>query len=814
MAEQAYAYVTLIPVAKGFQRSIAKELGGIDGVGSSVGKTTGANFKSGFEKAVKGAFKVVAVSAAAATAALGGVLASGFSRLSGIEEAQAKLKGLGNSTENVAIIMDNALSAVRGTAFGMADAATIAASAVAAGIEPGKELADYLKVTADAAYIAGVGLDQMGAILNKTVTSGKAQNDVLGQLAETGIPVYQMLGEQAGVAAGEIFDMASEGLISSEMLRTALATNLGGAAMESGQTVAGAFANMKASIQRVGANLLGPSFGYFKDFFLGLTELLAPIEEKAKVVGQAVADFLGEKIIPYFKDLFLIGTTLGADNVFLKIFNDIRDAVAKFVGEGGIQRAFEKMAEFRIKILEAILEALPGILEAFVTFLPVLVDFFINTMLPTLLKQMEIIIELLVDTVVELLPTLVKTLVGMIPALVTAALDLFKSLVDALIEITPILIDAVLEILPMLIDTLIDMIPELIDAAFTLFAGITQGLIDATPDIVDAVIELVPKLVMGLIDNLPKLVEAGIEIVKGLVRGVVDNAPRLLGNAISALGGGLVNGFKDLLGIRSPSLVFQEFGVNIGEGLAIGMESQRAEVEASAKSLGGSAKKGLADSIEEITEQFTVITNIPSLLQENFIKAADITRSMVRKMAEEIEGFYAMFDENDNLLSVYTGYQVAQNVPTASGGSVDVGRIIDTANSLTGAGADFEAAIGGSLQQVFDTLTKGETFTNQRTGLELSIDELTRVLEDLATGVEAKGLTPFAKGGLVTGPTQALIGEAGPEVVIPLNKFESMMGLAGDKGKSLNYYAAPNNSVDNEQALFQAMRRAKVVANW
>ena len=27
MAEQAYAYVTLIPVAKGFQRAIAKELG-------------------------------------------------------------------------------------------------------------------------------------------------------------------------------------------------------------------------------------------------------------------------------------------------------------------------------------------------------------------------------------------------------------------------------------------------------------------------------------------------------------------------------------------------------------------------------------------------------------------------------------------------------------------------------------------------------------------------------------------------------------------------------------------------------------------
>ena len=62
-------------------------------------------------------------------------------------------------------------------------------------------------------------------------------------------------------------------------------------------------------------------------------------------------------------------------------------------------------------------------------------------------------------------------------------------------------------------------------------------------------------------------------------------------------------------------------------------------------------------------------------------------------------------------------------------------------------------------------------------------------------------------------PTAALIGEAGPEVVIPLNRFESMMGLDG-KGKTVNYHAAQNQSLDSEQALFQAMRRAKVVANW
>ncbi len=34
----------------------------------------------------------------------------------------------------------------------------------------------------------------------------------------------------------------------------------------------------------------------------------------------------------------------------------------------------------------------------------------------------------------------------------------------------------------------------------------------------------------------------------------------------------------------------------------------------------------------------------------------------------------------------------------------------------------------------------------------------------------------FAKGGIVTGPTIGLVGEAGAEAIIPLNKLDGMMG--------------------------------------
>lgn len=54
MAEQAYAYVTLIPVATGFQKSIAKELGGAGNVGATAGgeisKQMNNSFGSGAQK--------------------------------------------------------------------------------------------------------------------------------------------------------------------------------------------------------------------------------------------------------------------------------------------------------------------------------------------------------------------------------------------------------------------------------------------------------------------------------------------------------------------------------------------------------------------------------------------------------------------------------------------------------------------------------------------------------------------------------------------------------------------------------------------
>lgn len=71
----------------------------------------------------------------------------------------------------------------------------------------------------------------------------------------------------------------------------------------------------------------------------------------------------------------------------------------------------------------------------------------------------------------------------------------------------------------------------------------------------------------------------------------------------------------------------------------------------------------------------------------------------------------------------------------------------------------------------------------------------------------------LAQGGTITGSGTVLVGEQGPEL-LNLNRGASVIPLDKASGQTVNYYAAPNQSIDAEQALFQAIKRAKVVGAW
>lgn len=266
-------------------------------VDSAGVQTAGSKVGNILSTTLKGA----ALGAGAGMAAiLGTALTKGFDRLTSIENAEAKLRGLGNSAKTVSQVMDDALASVKGTAFGLGDAASVAASAVASGIKPGQDLERTLKLVADAATIAGIPLNEMGAIFNKVAATGKIQGEVIAQLGERGIPIIQLLAEEMGVTAAEVVELASTGQINFAMFQDAMEQGLGGAALESGKTFEGALANAGAALGRFGAALLGPAFEDGPAVFEAITAKLDDMTPAAETVGQKIGE-LGQKISDFQK---------------------------------------------------------------------------------------------------------------------------------------------------------------------------------------------------------------------------------------------------------------------------------------------------------------------------------------------------------------------------------------------------------------------------------------------------------------------------------------------------------------------------------
>lgn len=296
--ELAVAYVSIVPETSKIAPGVAKALTGAEKTADKSGKSMGSRITAG----MGGVLKKSAIGVgAAAGAALGVGLTKGLGRLNGIEQAEAKLRGLGHSAQGVGSIMDNALASVKGTAFGLEEAGTAAAGAVAAGIKPGQELERTLKIMGDTATIAGTNLADMGMIFNSVAARGKLQGDDMMQLLSRGVPVLQLLGEELGKTSEEISDMVSKGKIDFETFQSAMERGMSGAALEAGNTVQGAFKNMGAAAGRLGATIAGPFFRQAAGGFGGVTDALDAMNDRVGPVMKDVEKWLVGTAIPAFQ---------------------------------------------------------------------------------------------------------------------------------------------------------------------------------------------------------------------------------------------------------------------------------------------------------------------------------------------------------------------------------------------------------------------------------------------------------------------------------------------------------------------------------
>lgn len=330
----------------------------------SIGRSAAAKLSGALKAGLAG----VGLSVGAGLAA---TLGAGLDRLVTIDTARTKLKALGNDAKAVEQIMKNANTAVKGTAFGMGDAATIAASAVAAGVEPGKQLERYLRMTADAAAVAGVDLADMGSIMNQVQTNGVAMTDSFQQLADRGIPIFTWLSEATGKSGEDLMDMISEGKVSAQMFQDIIAKNIGGAAVTMGTSVRGQFENMKAAMGRFGAALIGPFFNQAGGALSGVTTFFDNMTTGATASMTKLNDWIMGTLVPGIQSgiskFTEMGNSTGMFDRIGNIFTTLKDTANQLwpsllqIGQSlGTATAAVGFSSFDIllRIIEALLPVL------------------------------------------------------------------------------------------------------------------------------------------------------------------------------------------------------------------------------------------------------------------------------------------------------------------------------------------------------------------------------------------------------------------------------------------------------------------------
>lgn len=130
-------------------------------------------------------------------------------------------------------------------------------------------------------------------------------------------------------------------------------------------------------------------------------------------------------------------------------------------------------------------------------------------------------------------------------------------------ELATALVDGLMNAFNMIVQNL----PSIINGAIEFMKSFAIALIRAVPEIVKQLPKIISTIVNSLLtDGIPALFEVGAELVKGLIEGMFSIN---LWDVVKGVGNGIVNGFKRLFGIRSPSKVMAD---EIGKNLALGIE--------------------------------------------------------------------------------------------------------------------------------------------------------------------------------------------------------------------------------------------------
>ena len=363
-------------------------------------------------------------------------------------------------------------------------------------------------------------VDAIGSIADDTVREAAAQ-ELFGKSFQEMMP---------------LINAGSEGLKKYGDEAEALGLVLSGDAVNSLGEFDDQMQRLKATVEVAGRQLA-------LSFLPATKEVADQLTELAQTVTKALADGFQEADVDTILDALFEKISAGMDNL-----SAMMPAVARFM-TGLVNKLLDFVTQNLPMLVQVGLEILTGLVNGISQNLPVIIP-----------------------AVVECIMTIAQTLMAPenVSLLMDAGVALMQGIGQGLINATPVLIQMMPQLVSNMVQSLITQAPQMYQLGPAFVAQFSSGMAEAIGGMANQLKSWITEKIVNVAKSMAsKMSPAGQALVEGLWNGISDKMDWIK-SKIKTWVGNVLDFFKNLLGIHSPSTVFEGYGENMAEGLAIG----------------------------------------------------------------------------------------------------------------------------------------------------------------------------------------------------------------------------------------------------
>lgn len=491
------------------------------------------------------------------------------------------------------------------TVYSISDIRNVTAQLAANGVQGFDKLAE---AAGNLNAVAGGNAEtfsSVGMVLTQTAGAGKLTTENWNQLADA-IPGASGKLQEAmlknGAYTGNFRDAMEKGEISADEFNQAIMdlgmTDVAKEAATSTSTIEGAMGNLEASVVGVGTTILdqfkGPltsgisllaqGISGLSGVFTGLVQTIGPILSQIgttfQTAFQPVVEIVQSQLLPALQPLMSALQNLG--NAIMPIITaaiqTIAPVLSTLVSNIGqtmsvIATAVTPVINNIASLIQAVLPAIQSAFQIWGTY----IQGVINAVFPfiqTVVTSVMNVINAIISTVLAAINGDWSGVWEGIQNIVSSVWNGIQSIVSGAINAVSGVISSVLSGISGIFSSVWNGIKGAVSSAWS---GITSAVSSGVSSMMNFITSI-PSRIMGVFSGAGSwLLSAGQNIIQGLINGITN----AIGGAISAVKdavGGIIDGAKSLLGIASPSKVFdREIGRMIPAGLGRGVsENERA----------------------------------------------------------------------------------------------------------------------------------------------------------------------------------------------------------------------------------------------